>query len=372
MDNPKLDKIKILIHSNYHPENYGGIESVVSQLIGTLTSVGYDVECFCGQAGATGVSAHKGALVYHQRIIGKVFGAPILLFGNLKFLLHSHRAELIIFQEPFPFLWPAIFFLRRILKHRLVVLVHATPNAQRTVRWLYKKLRDIVFNGAVCVTTSPNLFNQINTSAYAGTTIVPLGVSDISRPAGKKIRQKYALYLGRLAGYKGIEQLLKAVSNLPEIRFVIAGAGPLSQQVRDFHADGKHTNMTFIDRFVSDEEKVELISNSSFLIFPSTNKNEAFGIVQLEAMRAGKPVINTWLDTGVNYVAPNGVCAITVQPYDHEALSEAIMRLWLDTKLRQSLGEAARRRYIQHFTDEAFRKRWNNLVGKLLQTKTNS
>lgn len=367
MNKSNANQKKILIHSNYNPENIGGIETVVSQIIGTLGLDGYDVECFCGQAGASGVSEHKGRPVFHHRIIAKIFGAPILHFGNVKFLLHGRRADLVIFQEPFPFLWPSLFFLRRLFGSAVIVLVHANPNAPSVVQWLYNKLRNIVFKGSICVTTSPSQLRQIDSSAYASRSVIPLGVAEINHLNVNQKERNYVLYIGRLAEYKGIEQLLKTVENLPQVRFVVAGAGPLSHKVREFEANGKHTNLTFIDRFVSEDEKIELISDCSFLAFPSTNKNEAFGIVQLEAMRAGKPIVNTWLDSGVNYVAPDGVCAITVPPLDSDALSKAVVKLWSDSKLRHSLGEAARRRYVQLFSETTFGESWSGLVRKLLQ-----
>ena len=71
---------------------------------------------------------------------------------------------------------------------------------------------------------------------------------------------------------------------------------------------------------MDENTKHDLISNAAAFLFPSVHPTEAFGITQLEAMACAKPIINCWLSTGVNWVAPDGECAITVYPDDEQAL----------------------------------------------------
>ena len=81
-------------------------------------------------------------------------------------------------------------------------------------------------------------------------------------------------------------------------------------------------------------------------------RSEAFGIVQLEAMACGKPVINTQLDSGVTFVSPHGVSGLTVPPADSVALGNAINQLLHQPHRHAELGEWARSRVKQKFTVE--------------------
>jgi rhamnosyl/mannosyltransferase len=87
----------------------------------------------------------------------------------------------------------------------------------------------------------------------------------------------------------------------------------------------------------------------SAFVFPSNAESEAFGLVQLEAMAAGKPVINTRLKTGVPEVSIDGETGITVNPNAPHELAEAMRKLHENPELRQRLGQNARERVKQHF-----------------------
>ena len=83
---------------------------------------------------------------------------------------------------------------------------------------------------------------------------------------------------------------------------------------------------------------------------------ETFGLAQLEAMAAGRPIINTALDTAVPLVARHGIEALTVPPGDPEQLADAIDTLIGDAERRRRMGEAAKLRATARYSTLAFRE----------------
>jgi glycosyltransferase involved in cell wall biosynthesis len=361
---------RILIHSNYAPKNFGGIEYVVSELIALFLDKGHDIICFYGgQRGDLFFDAQSGYKSVCAKIIFKWRGASFLWFGNMRFLWHSFRSNVVIFQEPYPTLWPALFLIKMMKKSRLVVLVHADPVANSVVRKIYFYLRKRLLSGVNVVTTSPQLLEALGVSDAVAPAIIPLGIPEypsVSVASGGDTGRPYVLYFGRLAEYKGIQYLMQSILALPQINFVVAGGGELEDYVSSFIEEHSLEHVRFVRGGVSEEEKIRLIAGCRFLVFPSINVNEAFGIVQLEAMRLAKPIVNTYLNNGVNFVAPNGICALTCKPKDSQSLTDAISSLWDDESLLRDLSKGAERRFRELFTNDIFRASWASYLDEVI------
>ena len=98
--------------------------------------------------------------------------------------------------------------------------------------------------------------------------------------------------------------------------------------------------------------KVIATQECDFLVLPSVANSEAFGLVQLEAMVYGKPVINTSLPTGVPHVSLDGETGLTVPPESETALAKAMQTLISDADLRSRYGAAAKKRVETVFAED--------------------
>jgi rhamnosyl/mannosyltransferase len=104
---------------------------------------------------------------------------------------------------------------------------------------------------------------------------------------------------------------------------------------------------------VSDKEVVTHLRACDIFVLPSIFQSEAFGIVQLEAMACGKPVVCTELGTGTSFVNQHERTGLVVQPNDSDALSQAINYLLANPEIRERYGQAGRERMEKYFTKEA-------------------
>jgi glycosyltransferase involved in cell wall biosynthesis len=126
------------------------------------------------------------------------------------------------------------------------------------------------------------------------------------------------------------------------------------------HREGKFFNKLLKDL-------IPYYHAADLLVLASIARSEAFGVVQLEAMACGKPVVNTSLPSGVPYVSLDGITGITVPPANPEALAKAINLLLDDPIRRAQYGNAAWRRVQAEFNLELMTRRTLQLYQNVMQ-----
>ena len=155
-------------------------------------------------------------------------------------------------------------------------------------------------------------------------------------------------FLARHEERKGLRVLLAAVQGLgPDVRVWVGGDGPESPALRKAFADD--TRIEWHGR-ISDDEKRARLAGASVFCAPSL-RGESFGIVLLEAMAAGTPIVASDL-TGYAKVARNGVDALLVEPGDGDGLREAL-RATLNPHTAVDERVAAGRERVQEFSMSA-------------------
>jgi rhamnosyl/mannosyltransferase len=169
------------------------------------------------------------------------------------------------------------------------------------------------------------------------------------------VRQRFSgpitLAVGRLVSYKGFQHLIRAfaIAECPGT-LLIVGDGPMDAALKaEIEALGLQGRAHLLGNV---PDTAPYYQACDLFVLPSVGRNEAFGLVQLEAMICGKPVINTQLDSGVPFVSRHEETGLTVPPADEVALGAAITRLLSDEETRIRYGTAARSRVLSDFTAE--------------------
>jgi glycosyltransferase involved in cell wall biosynthesis len=172
----------------------------------------------------------------------------------------------------------------------------------------------------------------------------------------------FILAVGRLAFYKGYDILLRALQGTG-LKTVIVGEGPLQGELLALRNELGLQDQVVFAGSVSDIELALHYAACRFFVLSSKTDGEAFGLVQIEAMACGKPVVNTQLATGVPEVSLSGVTGLTVPPADHEALRAAMLKLAGDPALVERLGNAARERAVNFYAQDIVLERLMKAYG---------
>jgi rhamnosyl/mannosyltransferase len=198
--------------------------------------------------------------------------------------------------------------------------------------------------------------------------VIPFGI-DQSRwesvpppPPGAAPR---AIFIGRLVAYKGLDILLRALERVPELRLDIVGAGPEAPRLRTLAQALAITDRVRWYGEYPDEDLPRRMADADFLVLPSVTVEEMFGLVVLEAMAAGRPVITTALPSAVREVNVPGVTGLEVPLRDVQALANALEALSHDPARRRTMGEAGRRRVQERFTQTSLAARHIELYERI-------
>jgi rhamnosyl/mannosyltransferase len=176
----------------------------------------------------------------------------------------------------------------------------------------------------------------------------------------------FVFTLGRHVSYKGFDVLVRAMNEVaPQTRLVVGGVGPLTQNLISLA-----TTMDLRDRIdfvgaISEGMLPAYFQACTLFCLPSISKAEAFGIVQLEAMAAGKAVVSTALHTGVDLVNRHGLTGLVVPPGDEKALARAINQLIRDSQMREQMGAQGRVVSAAEYSLEEMGRRYLELYERI-------
>jgi glycosyltransferase involved in cell wall biosynthesis len=359
--------MKVLHLTKFFAPVAGGIETVVFELVQGARRRGLEVDVLCvGEEPRTrSERSADGVLITRAGSWGTLLStsmAPALIWQvrNLPVqydLIHVHM--------PDPMSALALWAARP--RARVVVHWHSDVVRQRRALRFYEPLQRWLLGraDAIVATSEPYAGSSPWLKPWqAKTSVIPIGISD-NRGAAQaatveRIQRRFGgrrivFSLGRMSYYKGFEVLIEAAARLREdCVIVVGGGGELLEAHRaQVAARGLTDRIVFIGRIPADELASHFAAATVFCL-TSTHRAEAYGVVLLEAMAMGKPVIATEVEgSAMSWINQHGVTGLNVPAWDSEALADAINRIGADTALAARCGTAARERYEKSLGAEA-------------------
>jgi glycosyltransferase involved in cell wall biosynthesis len=289
--------------------------------------------------------------------------------------IRSTNADLVHIHLPNP--TAVLAYLNSGHRGRLVITYHSDTVRQKILGSLFEPfLQAALRRSSAIIATSPN-YLETSPALQAHRDrchVIPYGI-DIAQfqqchPAAiEAVRRQYGerliIGVGRLVYYKGFEQLIRAMASVRG-KLLLIGDGPLRVELQQLTNELGISDKVVFAGEIQNAQVVPYYHAADVFALPSVARSEAFGIVQIEAMAAGLPVVNTALDSGVPFVSLHNQTGLTVPPHDPKALAVALNRLLDDPALRQSLGGSARLRASKEFSATLMTSRTMNLYRRLL------
>lgn len=364
----------------YRPDIEGGIPAVLSSLTQPADATTHAILC-ARRRGAARNYKIDGVAVEAVASLGTLFSTPIAPAYIPAFIRRARDVDVVVHHAPLP-LNDAAVLLGLPDEVGLIVYWHADilgfhllkPMMSPMIRRVLDRADRIIVSGQPMIDHSDLLRPHA-----AKCTVMPYGMQidhwyqpDASeRPAIDALRRakpRHIVSLGRLVGYKGFDVLIRAMRDV-DGHATIIGEGPCLQALQQLATElGVAGRVEFSGRLERDEIR-RLFHASKVFAFPSVGEAEAFGIVQVEAMAAGLPIVNTALATTVPLVARHDQEALTVPPGNAGALAAALNRMLNEPQLAQRLGAGGQARARTEYDHSVFTGRMATIYAAALANR---
>jgi glycosyltransferase involved in cell wall biosynthesis/predicted O-methyltransferase YrrM len=273
------------------------------------------------------IHAHMGRTGLYAKLVGVLTGKPVILTEHL--VAHDHS------------------WIKNPVKKRLHLIGHKLSNRMaKLIIAVSEVARDAyIERQGVSPDKIITMYNFVDTDLF------------VEEEKTKKIRKELGIgrdnlvvgFLGRLDWSKGLRTVIDTADGLKGIKFLIVGDGDAREELRD-EIKRKGIERDFILTGLR-KDVPAIMKAMDIFVFPTTAPYESFGIVVIEAMAAGLPVIAS--DIGpVREIINDSENGILVPMKDPAALRSAIKRLIKDQDLMKRLGEEGRRTCLERFSLE--------------------
>ena len=359
-----LLKPKVLQLGKFYPPDIGGIESVMQDICDGINARGLicDVLCSSSSYNFSYEILDSRARIYRTKSFGKLASTSITpqMIFTLQKLIKAY--DIIHLHLPDPMANLALF-LSDIREKIIILHWHSDIIKQKYLLKLYSPLQSWLLQRAhSIIATSPKYaLESAFLHPYRDKCVsIPIGIDDIApsplestlpqHPAQSKRGEKKIIFaLGRLAQNKGFTYLIQSAQYLPdEYEIHIGGDGALHSKLEALINEHKLSHKVKLLGRITRDKLARHYQQCHIFVLPSIQ--ESYGVVLLEAMSFGKPIISTKLSpSGSDYVNAHNVSGLVVPPRDPAAIAQAISEIERDY---ERFSRDARARFLQLFTSE--------------------
>lgn len=365
----------------YFPDS-GGVESVTISLARGAVVSGHSVSVVCFQkTTANSTELIDGVCVIRTPITKLIASQPLGFKYFLRCLMAAKNADLIHLHVPN--MLGALCALLIGKKPRLLVHWHSDVLKKGVLGKILRPLESALLRRADCIVATSQVYadaskplrpfkNKISVVSIGVPDVKHEGISsELSASFFEKICGKnLILAVGRLVPYKGFNVLIDAAKHLSnDTVVVIVGSGPLLQELQQaIELAGMKDRVVLTGR-LSEAGVHALFERATLYCLPSTYRAEAFGVVLLEAMSYGLPIVATDIPgSGVPWVNQHGTSGLNVPVGDPVALAQACNQILSSPELRGRLSNGARQRFASEFTEEVAVKQMMLIYNHMITT----
>ena len=346
--------MRILHIGKFYPPYFGGIEKVNYDIVEGLNMNGVQTDVLCSNHNKGNAFSEIPYKTYRSHTFKVIASTPLScsLITTLRKIQDNY--DIIHVHLPNPMANLAIFLTQP--KAKIILHWHSDIIKQKSLLILYSPLQSWLLKRA----------DKIGIDSQE----LSIDRNTLNVLKNKYQGNKIVFSLGRLVYYKGFEYLIDAARFLPnDIIILIAGIGELKEKLQDQIFNHNLQNKVKLLGKIPFEELGAYYELCDIFCLPSTERSEAFGVVQIEAMAFEKPIISTSIKgSGVDWVNLNNISGIIVPPKNSKKLAEAITELLTNENKYQQLSIGAKKRYEDVFTKDKMVDSFKSLYLEILES----
>jgi len=358
--------MKILQLGKFYPPDTGGMETALYNITEELNQRGIQCDVLC----ANKEKKYRNDLLNGYKVIrtssyGIVASTSISpqMIRELKKVIANY--DILHIHHPNPTANLALFMANP-KKQKVVIHWHSDIIKQQLELRFYKPLLIWMLKKAdVIIGTSQKYIDEsLQLKDFKNKCVpIPIGIkkNDIGVDENKfeeiKVRfknKKIIFSLGRFIYYKGFEYLIESAKYLPDNYVILLGGdGELKEKYEQIIRENGLSEKVFLVGKIDQKDLGSYYEACDLFCLPSIAKSEAYGIVMIEAMSFGKPVVATKIKgSGTDWVNQDGITGLNVNPEDAEQLAKAFQTILENPAMYQKFSENAHHRYLNEFTIE--------------------